>query len=367
MTEWQQAAGDLAQTALTAAAIERERGAGGTPGPNGHSHEQACLNCGTALIGTHCHQCGQHAHVHRTLGAFFHDLLHGVFHFEGRIWHTLPLLVFRPGQLTRRYIDGQRVRFVSPLALFLFSVFLMFTVFHAVVGEMDIDPRTMSTSTPQQQAEAQQKAEQKLARLQAERAALVASHQPTAGLDGQIQGAEVAVDVIKGMRGDGSGGIQADFDGLGLDKNGKPARISDVPAIQHAYEEFKTNPKLVFYKLQSNAYKYSWALIPISVPFLWLLFPFSRRFHLYDHTVFVTYSLSMMTLLAVIGMLWGKLAIEPGPELLLLAPPVHMYAQLRGTYGGSRLGTLLRMALLQFFALLALILFTMLILAQTGA
>ena len=33
--------------------------------------------------------------MHRTLGAFFHDLLHGVFHFEGRIWRTLPLLAWR--------------------------------------------------------------------------------------------------------------------------------------------------------------------------------------------------------------------------------------------------------------------------------
>ena len=46
-------------------------------------------------------------------------------------------------------------------------------------------------------------------------------------------------------------------------------------------------------------------LIPLSVPFLWLLFPFSRRFRLYDHTVFVTYSLSFMTLLVVTAVLIG--------------------------------------------------------------
>ena len=36
--------------------------------------------------------------------------LHGVLHFEGKIWHTLPLLAWRPGELTRRYIDGQRAQ-----------------------------------------------------------------------------------------------------------------------------------------------------------------------------------------------------------------------------------------------------------------
>jgi hypothetical protein len=76
-------------------------------GVDGHTAEPTCLNCGTRLVGKHCHACGQVAHVHRTLAAFFHDLLHGVFHFEGRIWRTLPLLAWRPGRLTREYIDGR--------------------------------------------------------------------------------------------------------------------------------------------------------------------------------------------------------------------------------------------------------------------
>lgn len=366
MAEWQQAVGDLGNAGLTAAAIEHERRTGGAAGGDGHTHETACLNCGTALVGPHCHQCGQHAHVHRTLGAFFHDLLHGVFHFEGRIWHTLPLLAFRPGALTRRYIDGQRARFISPLALFLFCVFLMFTTFHAVVGEMEVDPRALSSSTPEQQATAQREAEQKLARLEAERAALVAKGAPTDKVDGELTGARMAVDIIREVRGTAARPTGPAAGAAGAGKSDEVSLVSDVPAIQHAFEAFKANPRLVLYKLQSNAYKYSWALIPISVPFLWLLFPFSRRFHLYDHTVFVTYSLCMMTLLAVLGMLWGQVAVQPGPALLALVPPVHMYAQLRGTYGGSRLACLLRTGALLIFAMVALMLFVMLILAQAG-
>ncbi|PMY00709.1 hypothetical protein C1Y22_37340, partial [Pseudomonas sp. MPR-R2A5] len=80
---------------------------------------------GTSLQGDFCHACGQAGHVHRSLHSIGHDLLHGVFHFEGKIWRTLPMLAFHPGALTRRYIAGERERFVSPLALFLFSVFLM--------------------------------------------------------------------------------------------------------------------------------------------------------------------------------------------------------------------------------------------------
>ena len=100
----------------------------------GHTHEGACLNCGTALVGSHCHACGQRAHVHRTLAAFFHDLLHGVLHFEGKTWRTIPLLVWKPGRLTREYIDGKRASYVSPIALFLFVVFLSFALFNALGG-----------------------------------------------------------------------------------------------------------------------------------------------------------------------------------------------------------------------------------------
>jgi hypothetical protein len=46
------------------------------------------------------------------------EVLHGVLHFETKGWRTLPLLVARPGLLTRRYIDGQRTRYVPPLHMF---------------------------------------------------------------------------------------------------------------------------------------------------------------------------------------------------------------------------------------------------------
>lgn len=55
-------------------------------------HAKACLNCGTALVGDYRHSCGQKGQVHRVLSAFWYDLLHGVLHFEGKIWRTLPML-----------------------------------------------------------------------------------------------------------------------------------------------------------------------------------------------------------------------------------------------------------------------------------
>ncbi len=93
------------------------------------------------------------------------------------------------------------------------------------------------------------------------------------------------------------------------------------------------------------------------MPFVWLLFPFSRRFRLYDHTVFVTYSLCFMMLLVVAGVLFQAASIGAIAGLLWLIPPFHMYRQLKGTYALSRWGAIWRATLLTVFALIVVSLF----------
>ena len=90
---------------------------------------------------------------------------------------------------------------------------------------------------------------------------------------------------------------------------------------------------------------------------MWLLFPFSRGFRLYDHMVFVTYSLSFMTVLTVTGMLLGAVGLSSIVGLLFLVPPIHMYRQLKGAYGLNRANALVRTLLLLVFSLTALCLF----------
>ncbi len=114
------------------------------------------------------------------------------------------------------------------------------------------------------------------------------------------------------------------------------------------------NPDLLVYKLKNSAYKFSFVLVPISLPFLWLLFALRRDIAVYDHAVFVLYSLSFMSLLliAVFALAptgWGR----PIATLALLAVPVHMALQLRETYGLGMLATLWRTAALVVGACLA--------------
>ena len=112
MSDELEAVGALATAGLAASQLGATVAAApGTP----PAHGAQCMNCGAALHGTFCQVCGQRAHVHRSLLHLAEEVLHGVLHFDAKGWRTLPLLVVRPGLLTRRYIDGQRARHVSPM------------------------------------------------------------------------------------------------------------------------------------------------------------------------------------------------------------------------------------------------------------
>jgi hypothetical protein len=191
--------GDAATGAVLARTVEP--GAG--EASDERTHETNCLNCGAALVGEFCHECGQRAHVHRSLKAFFHDLVHGVLHFEGKIWRTLPKLVGNPGELTRRYINGERARYVSPIALFLFSVFLMFALFTFAGPSLSPSNGNMRAELSQQVSAERAK----LARLEADRAKAAAAKSPTGPLDRQIRETRDEIETLELVRARGVTGV----------------------------------------------------------------------------------------------------------------------------------------------------------------
>jgi hypothetical protein len=126
-------------------------------------------------------------------------------------------------------------------------------------------------------------------------------------------------------------------------------------AIKHAV----ANPELTKYKLKNAASKYSFLLVPISMPFVWLMFFWKRRFTMYDHAVFVLYSLCFMALLMSVVVLLAHFGAGTLAAILVLcAPPLHMYKQLRGTYALSRYGALWRTAGLLLISLIVIAIYS---------
>lgn len=285
MTADTEAAADLVTGAVVAGAAEPNKD---SAAPQDARAAATCLNCGAPLSGPYCASCGQAAHIHRSIGGLAHDILHSVFHFEGKFWRTLPELVINPGRLTRRYVHGERAKFVSPLALYLFTVFLMYAVF-SLMGS------------------------------------------PAGGADWR----EITSDATREA--------QIDLDDLPKAPPASAPKLDDS-RWGRLVKGLTSNPDLVSYKVRVNGYKYSWALIPMSLPFMWLIFLRRRDVRMYDHAIFVTYSITFMMLLTAAASLVGGLF--PSTQILSpvvqIAAIVHIYRQLRGAYDLSARSALLR-------------------------
>lgn len=87
-----------------------------------------CRNCSTPAPGKFCPQCGQDTAPHSpSAGEFIHEFIGHYIAFEGKLWKTLGLLFFKPGQLTKEYLAGRKLRYVLPLRLYL-TISLIFFV-----------------------------------------------------------------------------------------------------------------------------------------------------------------------------------------------------------------------------------------------
>ncbi len=97
-----------------------------------------CPNCSTEIAGNFCAECGQSAKdLKKPFITLIRDMLGDVFSFDGRLLRTVPPLMFKPGKITRAYIDGKRMRYVPPFRLFLITSVLFFLVLFSVTGKQD--------------------------------------------------------------------------------------------------------------------------------------------------------------------------------------------------------------------------------------
>jgi uncharacterized protein DUF3667 len=363
-------AGALATAGLVAKVIE------GDTGKKTVAHEHnSCANCGTPLAGAYCHACGQTAHVHRSLLHIVEELIHGILHFDTKSWHTLPLLFARPGLLTRRYIEGQRARYVSPLALFLFTVFLMFFVF-SLLGNSNVVANS-AQNREEARKEGAKDVEDARKLVERRRAELAKATTPDAREDAsealsdaeqELKITEVTLAGLEALpTSSGKAEPASSSDSIRAGANAALEKLgwdSKYPTLSHIARHAAANPELTLYKLKNSAYKFAFMLVPIALPFLWLMFFWRKGIAVYDHAIFVLYSLSFMSLwLTIIGLL-GTTALTRvliGPALLVA--PVHTFLQLKETYALGWFSTAWRTVALMVVAAIVFAFYALLILA----
>lgn len=106
---------------------------------------RVCANCEAELLGRFCNVCGQREEPRvPTLGSVTGELTHEVFGVGSKLWRSISLLLFKPGQLTAAYISGKRQKYMSPIRLYLLFSIVAFALlaFLNSHGGWNIDVKT---------------------------------------------------------------------------------------------------------------------------------------------------------------------------------------------------------------------------------
>lgn len=301
----------VAEAAPAGPTIDPEHPKPGQP-PMPADPGKTCANCGTPLLGHFCHECGQQGHLHNKLGHLLHEFVEGIAHFDGRLWRTLPLLAWNPGRLSRDWIEGKRARYVAPLHIFLFALFLLFTiptfVHYKTNNTININGSPVIVDAKDREAVMKEQRE-KIAALNAKHA----------------------------NQGDETSGPQR-FANKAVDFFDKRSGHWDYYQL----------------KIQSLLYKFGFLMAPVSMLILWLVLFYKRGYSLYDHATVALYGLGLTALLAAFGRLLPPSVAGLWTFLMMLFIPVHAVRHLKVAYAmgwPGAIATGLVMGLLTLIAL----------------
>ena len=284
-------------------------------------HAASCRNCGAATGGNFCIQCGQATHLHvPSAREFLHEFVAHYVALEGKLWKSLMLLLFKPGFLTREYIEGRRARYVEPLRLYLTFSIIFFALFK-LSGVEILTIGGNETTPPAISATADGKAHREARTVEANEAE---------------QDSEEARDIEAGQR-----QLITKIDGFNHRLAKGTERFLALPPAQQ-----KEAAKRAFFSYMPYAI---FLMMPLFAFYLKLLYLGSgRRYG--EHFLFALHSNAFaffMLSLFILAAGWNFLRF-----VLLLWLVFYLPTAMRRVYGGGRALTALRWATLAFLHVL---------------
>ena len=100
--------------------------------------EKNCLNCGTTVAGRYCHKCGQeNILTKQSFWELFTHFIYDIFHFDGKFFHTLKYLLFKPGYVPKEFIAGKRMGNLDPIRMYLFTSAVFFLILFSLKNTTD--------------------------------------------------------------------------------------------------------------------------------------------------------------------------------------------------------------------------------------
>jgi len=351
-----------------------------------------CQNCGEALLGEHCYACGQPTKgLVRHFGSIIGDFMDSVFELDSRILRTLGPLLFRPGHLSEEYFAGRRVRYVSPVRLF---VFLSLFAFFAAQLSFDIGSDGGGTAKVSAGGAADPGADgvrllaastvQEVERTRDEALADIAlAREESKGVPGVGIGLDVAEKAIENdarrriaqieesertgeplpVRRDDDGAIS--FNGTPWDPVANPVHVNWlgeganarlnawVGRAQGNIKRIQEDPNLLKDAFLSTVPTTLFVLLPLFAVLLKLVYAFKRRLYM-EHLIVALHSHSFLCagLLLVLfldalagwtsGIAWLSASIRLGEVLLVCWMPLYLLLMQKRVYRQGWIMTLLK-------------------------
>jgi uncharacterized protein DUF3667 len=103
--------------------------------------ENQCKNCEKPFDGSFdfCPFCGQETADNLTFGILFSNTISNYFSIDARFFKSFVPLMFRPGVLARRFVDGKRLSYLHPAQFYLFISVVFFFIFSFSVRKADYE------------------------------------------------------------------------------------------------------------------------------------------------------------------------------------------------------------------------------------
>ena len=98
-----------------------------------------CLNCGhpLKLTDVYCSYCAQMNSTKKlTVGDFFEELFSSIINYDSRFRTSIKTLLFKPGVMSREFINGKRMKYVNPFRFYL-SISILFFISLGLIANFD--------------------------------------------------------------------------------------------------------------------------------------------------------------------------------------------------------------------------------------
>lgn len=332
------------------------------------TNDTNCQNCGAALTGAYCHRCGQRAdEPRRAVVGLVQDFFVDTMAIDGKLFRSIGLLLWRPGRLARRYLDGKRVTYSPPFRLYLFaSVFFFFTlfwIFSTPPGGADVDVDAPGEAITDALIDEVRKVDPGEAeKLRGRKDA--ADEKAAAREREQTEAAEP--DDVQDHEGEDSDAASGDDDGSDdwndFNYDGPAWLEPHVRRLVDAAERLSDDPRLFLVQVKDYLPRVLLLAPVFYALILMLLYVYRRKFFVYDHFVVSLYMHAALYAYLLAALLLSRIPVVgwwlvPIPLVWGWLQP---FAVLRQAYGSNWISAFLKWAVsitLYFTILIFIIMF----------